>query len=165
MLVAQLGVGMVKNKNVAGGDFSAAIHLLPAVGLRRRNENCIRGEGDLFRRSIPGRIYHDNLRAIVDLAQRGQELRQIFHIVPAGNDDAELEATAAWLVHSFFRSRLRARSRIFLSLSVKLPMPDLEILSRIGSTEAITSSGSTTRRGLAFCTICSFGFGRVKFFR
>jgi len=37
---------------------------------------------------------------------------------------------------SFFSSRLRARSRIFLSFAVKLPMPDLEILSRIGSTDA-----------------------------
>src|ERR1700736_3479654 len=152
MLAAQLGVGMMKNKNVAGGDLSAAIHLSPAVCLRRGNKNRIGAESDLFRWSILGRVHHDNFRGIVDLAQCRQKLSQVFGVVPTGNDDAELKATAAWPVHSFLRSRLRARSRIFLSLSVKLPMPDLEILSRIGSTEAITSSGSTTRRGLAFCT-------------
>src|SRR5205814_850446 len=57
------------------------------------------------------------------------------------------------------------RSRIFFSASVKLPIPDLAILSRIGSTEAITSSGSTVRRAVDFCTTYSFGFGCNRSFK
>jgi len=38
--------------------------------------------------------------------------------------------------HFFLSSRLRARSRMRRSLAVKLPIPDFEILSRIGSTDA-----------------------------
>src|SRR5712691_1181146 len=117
---------MMKNEHVTGGDLSAAIHLLSTIRLRRRNENCIRGGGDLFRLPIVCCVHHDNLRGIVDLAQRGQKLSQIVRVVPTGNDDTEPQATTASPVHSFLRSRLRARSRLFLSFAVKLPMPDLE---------------------------------------
>ena len=43
----------------------------------------------------------------------------------------------AGVAHSdFFRSRLRARSSARRSLAVRLPMPDLEILSSTGSIDS-----------------------------
>jgi hypothetical protein len=57
------------------------------------------------------------------------------HFSPQSPATAARRAESARF-YSFLSSRLRARSRILFSFAVKLPIPDLEILSKIGSTEA-----------------------------
>src|SRR5205823_8957164 len=57
-----------------------------------------------------------------------------------------------------FNKRLRARSSVRRSLGVRLPMPDLAILSRIGSTASEMSS-SSRRVGTDLGRTLNFGLG------
>src|SRR5438270_13209064 len=64
----------------------------------------------------------------------------------------------------FFSSRSRSRFSCRRSLAVKLPIPNLEILSRIGSIEAYASSDSAGGGGRTFGTTRYFGLGAKRVF-
>src|SRR6266403_3004420 len=86
--------------------------------------------------------------------------------VPPAIPDTQQPTRLPLQDHSaFFSSRSRSRFNCRRSLAVKLPIPNFEILSRIGSIEAQTSSDSAGRVGRIFGTTRYFGFGSKRVFK
>ena len=130
-------IGVMKDQYVAGRVFRREIHLRATIRLRRSHVDGADGPRRFRRGRVRGGIGHNHFVQPFEPDECGKEMRETDVIVPGRDNDADPQPSPYRVAHSdFFRSRLRARSSARRSLAVRLPMPDLEILSSTGSIDS-----------------------------